>query len=299
MGKRIQLTLVVVLIVCLSGCGGSSAAQVQDNGAYSQTTFTYPSEGEDIAADLWLPAGSGPHPAVVMGHGSGRSRKEYGNAMAEHFVKLGYAVLTHDKRGVGGSGGDYVQRSNASTENLTLLAKDIAAGIEYLKKRPDIDARQIGLWGWSQAGWILPIVTSLQDNIKFVILCSGPTVTVGEENTYSALTGDRSIDTGLTQEEMSAKLRERGAYGFDPMPFLEQMDMPALWLLGEADESIPIPETVAHLDRLIKTGKPFQYKLYPNANHGLRVDGVRVEDFWQVQDQFLKEVVGIKLADSK
>ena len=284
------------MVVLLPGCGGSTAAQEQDELPYSLTTFTYPSEGVNIAADLWLPAGSGPHPAVVMGHGSGRSRKEFGNAMAEHFVKLGYAVLTHDKRGVGGSGGDYVQRNNGSAENLTLLAKDIAAGIDYLKKRPDIDARQIGLWGWSQAGWILPIVTSLQDNIKFVILCSGPTVTVGEENTYSALTGDRSIDTGLTQEEMSAKLRERGPYGFDPMPFLEQMDMPALWLLGEADESIPIPETVAHLDQLIQAGKPFQYKLYPNANHGLRNNGVRVEDFWQVQDQFLKEEVGVKIA---
>lgn len=287
---------VVLSSLLLLACSSATSNDEQTEREYSVTSISYESEGVNIAAELWLPEGAGPHPAVVMAHGSGKARKEYGNSMAEHFAKQGYAVLTHDKRGVGGSGGVYVERMNASEKNLTLLAKDISAGIDFLKKRPDIDGHQIGLWGWSQAGWIIPIVTVLQENIKFAILLSGPTVTVGEENVYSKLTGDGSQDSGLTSEEMSAKLKEAGPFGFDPVPYLKQMDMPALWLLGDNDQSIPIPETVKILDNLIGNYKrEFSYKLYPGAGHGLRVNRARVLDFWQIQDDFLRDKVKIDI----
>lgn len=286
-------TLLFSMLVLLT-CTSKTSSEEKSERRYSVTPLKYESQGVHIAAELWLPEGPGPHPAVVMAHGSGRARKEFGNEMAQHFARQGYAVLTHDKRGVGESGGIYVQRTNASEENLTLLAKDISAGIDFLKGRPDIDQHQIGLWGWSQAGWIIPIVAVLQEKICFTILLSGPTVTVGEENVYSQLTGDGSKVSGLTQEEMSAKLSERGPFGFDPLPYLKQMDMPGLWLLGEDDQSIPIPETVKILNNLIGTYKrDFIYKVYAEAGHGLRVNGERVNDFWEVQDNFLKNTVRI------
>lgn len=284
--------LLILLFLCVS-CSGDSKARQNSTGIYSKTQLTYESEGVTISAELWLPEGPGPHPAIVTGHGSGRSKKESLSNMAEHFVQMGFAVLNHDKRGVGGSGGTYVQRYNASKENLNLLAKDISTGIDYLKQRPDIDHQQIGLWGVSQAGWILPIVATLQPQTKFMILISGPTVTVGEENTYSALTGDRTTDTGLTQEEISAKLRERGPYGFDPKPYLDELDLPSLWLLGEKDESIPIPETVTILDALKEQGKPYHYHIYPGANHGLRIGRERVASYWKDQEDFLREAVKV------
>ncbi len=293
--EKLLITILLLAILTLPACSSGTNSGEKREGAYSVTSLKYDSEGVKIAAELWLPEGPGPHPAVVMAHGSGRARKEFGNEMAQHFAKQGYAVLTHDKRGVGESGGVYVQRANASEENLKLLAKDISAGIDFLKGRPDIDQHQIGLWGWSQAGWIIPVVTNLQEKIRFTILLSGPTVTVGEENVYSQLTGDGSKVSGLTQEEMSAKLAERGPFGFDPLPYLKQMDMPGLWLLGEKDQSIPIPETVRILNNLIGTYKrDFTYKVYPGAGHGLRVNGALVEDFWEIQDDFLKNTVRIE-----
>jgi len=287
----LQVACAVFCLSFLTSCSKTSNAQQKAEEAYSKTQLNYESEGVTIAAELWLPPGPGPHPAIVTGHGSGKSRKEFLSTMAEFYAQKGFAVLTHDKRGVGGSGGTYEQRNNASEGNLNLLAKDISAGMDYLKDRPDINHEQIGLWGVSQAGWILPVVASIQPETSFMILISGPTVTVGEENVYSQLTGDRTTDTGLTQKEISAKLAERGPFGFDPRPYLEQLDIPALWLLGEKDESIPIPETVAILDELKQEGKPFQYQLYPGANHGLRVDGQRVGDYWKHQTEFLSTVI--------
>lgn len=281
------LTAIFYLIFIFVGCLNKAEAI---NGAqgHSYTEVTYHSDGVIISAALWLPEKKGPHPAIVMVHGSGPSTKEGGRRMARHFVKMGFAVLTHDKRGVGKSGGVYVERNNTSLNNLNLLARDISAGINYLKTRSEIDAFQIGLYGWSQAGWISPIVASLQDDLAFSILISGPTVTTGEENYYSALTGDGSKSSGLTREQMSQKIKEKGPHGFDPYPYLKNMNIPALWLLGDSDKSIPIPETVANLDRLINEDrKNFIYQIFDKASHGLRVNGRLVDGYWDVQEEFL------------
>lgn len=296
------LKIKAIMIICLFGLSFNnwSVTEGKAHLIYTITEVSYESEGVKISAAIWLPNKQGRHPAIVLGHGSGRSTKENGNNMARHFVEMGFAVLIHDKRGVGKSGGTYVGNNNGSEGNLTLLAKDIAAGVDYLRKRSDIDKDQIGLWGVSQAGWIIPIVTSIQKNIKFTILISGPTVTVGEENYYSDLTGDGSITLELSQQEISQKLIEKGPYGFNPVPFLKQMNAPGLWLLGDADKSIPIPETVSILDDLIqKSGKDFKYTVFKNANHGLRANGQRVKDYWKVQDEFLLNYVKINFESIK
>ena len=251
----------------------------------------FESKGAEIAGTLWLPEGSGPFPAIVMGHGSGRSIRSGGRFAAEHFSSNGFAFLTYDKRGVGESEGVYVGRENGSEKNLKLLANDVAAGVLYLKSRTDIVPSKIGLSGVSQAGWILPVAANLVDEISFTILISGPTVTVGEENYFSDLTGDDGSRRGnMTSEELSVQLAKKGPYGFDPLPYLQKMDMPGLWLLGADDMSIPIPETVAHLDQLISEGHDFRYYLFPNANYGLQVGGKIAEDYWQIQDEFIEDV---------
>ncbi|MEO9850213.1 MAG: prolyl oligopeptidase family serine peptidase [Reichenbachiella sp.] len=292
---KTKICFAVTLICCLCSC----QSKVEAITTATIPTFnevTYQSEGTTISGGLWLPEKKGPHPAMVIVHGSGRATKNAAHYMALHFVEMGFAVLSHDKRGVGKSEGTYVGRFNTSKENLELLAKDVSAGVEFLKTRSDIDTNQIGLYGWSQAGWITPIVASMQEGLKFSILISGPTVTVGEENYYSQLTGDGSVNPGLSREEMSRKLKERGPYGVDPMPLLKKMNMPGLWLLGDADQSIPIPETVANLDKLInEDNRNFTYHVFDRANHGLRVNGVMVKDYWKLQDNFLLEVVKINV----
>jgi hypothetical protein len=34
-----------------------------------------------------------------------------------------------------------------------------------------------------------------------------------------------------------------GPHGFDPLPSLQKLDVPGLWLLGAQDSSIPVPLT--------------------------------------------------------
>ena len=81
--------------------------------------------------------------------------------------RRGIAVLGYDKRGVGGSTGDW------NTALFEDLAGDVVSAFGYLKTRSDIDATQIGLLGVSQAGWIMPLAAVRAKDLAFVISISG------------------------------------------------------------------------------------------------------------------------------
>ena len=64
----------------------------------------------------------------------------------------GAAVLRVDDRTIGGSTGDVVHATSAD------FATDVEAGVAFLKTRPEIDGRKIGLIGHSEGGMIAPMV---------------------------------------------------------------------------------------------------------------------------------------------
>ena len=61
--------------------------------------------GDAIEAWVYLPAGSGPHPAVVMAHGIGGIKAGGLAPFAERFREEGFAAIVFDYRNFGGSGG--------------------------------------------------------------------------------------------------------------------------------------------------------------------------------------------------
>jgi dienelactone hydrolase len=256
------LRLVCVLAVCLfaSGPGLSGQAPASPPGFIENG-------GVRLSFRLDRPAGPGPHPAVVIGHGSGEVTKDACVGLARGLRERGYATLCYDKRGVGQSTGHYSTVGPGNSERMFAdLASDMAAGVAYLRRQPDIDGKRIGLVGGSQAGWIIPLAARLSSP-AFMIILVGPTVSVGEEIYYSRFAEKSSTPL----EDIYPRLAEfRGQHGFDPRPVLVTLSVPGLWLLGAEDRSIPTPKTVAILDALIKQGRPFQYRVYPGYGHDLR-----------------------------
>ena len=180
---------------------------------------------------------------------------------------MGFAVLRFDKRGVGESSGVYSEvGALASPTMIPLLASDIAAAARFLRGRPEIDSRRIGLAGGSQAGWILPHAARDLGGVHFMVLLSGPVCSVGLENYYSAL----ADGTSRPLDEVYALLPNfTGPVGYDPLPALQAIDTPTLWLLGENDRSIPVRTTVDNLRALSAAGKPFEWRTYPDLGHSL------------------------------
>jgi uncharacterized protein len=131
-----------------------------------------------LAGTLTIPVGTAPYPAIVLIHGSGDQRRDHAflQFIADLFASHGIAVLAYDKRGVGKSTGD------SDTAMLEDLAGDAVAGVAYLQTRDDIKHDQIGLWGISQGGWIAPLAAARSGDVAFIIVVSGPAVSVVEQD---------------------------------------------------------------------------------------------------------------------
>lgn len=56
---------------------------------------------------------------------------------------------------------------------------------------------------------------------------------------------------------------------YDPVPTMHRLESPSVWLLAGEDSSAPAAWTVEELDKLKAAGKPVEYWIYPNAEHGI------------------------------
>ena len=148
----------------------------------------------------------------------------------------------------------------------------------------------LGLWGISQAGWIVPIAAT-RHSVDFVVLSSGPTCTTEEEHVYSRIRGDDVDAFTDTREAAEAAVVRHGPGGFDPFKYLMQMNAPGLWVFGALDNSIPVRRSTQVLEDLIDAGKPFKYHVLPEADH-LLVSRAGIPDFdqsfWEITDGWLE-----------
>jgi len=174
-------------------------------------------DGITLAGTLTLPESGGPFPAAILVSGSGpqdRDETVFNHrpflVLADHLTRAGIAVLRVDDRGVGGSTGSVF---HVTSEDL---ARDVAAGVEFLKVREEIDHARIGLVGHSEGGVIAPIVAAESDGVAFIVLLAG-TGLPGEEILYlqaeliaaaSGASNEEIEENRATQESIFAILKE-------------------------------------------------------------------------------------------
>ena len=130
-----------------------------------------------LAGTLSLPNGEGPFPAVVLVSGTGHNTRDEDVSghkvflvLADALNRKGFAVLRYDKRGVGGSSGDYDAATTAD------FASDAEAAVAWLKTQAEIDRARIGVLGHSEGGIIAPAVAATDKSVAFVVMIAGPSI---------------------------------------------------------------------------------------------------------------------------
>jgi len=124
---------------------GGTVSQAQE--ASPRLDVAFRSGEDECAAWLYLPAGDGPHPTIVIGHGLGATREMRLPAFAERFQAAGYACLVFDYRHFGASGGEPRQLLDVGEQ----LA-DWRAALAFARAREELDQGRIVLWGTSFGG---------------------------------------------------------------------------------------------------------------------------------------------------
>jgi pimeloyl-ACP methyl ester carboxylesterase len=262
-----QFKFLLQLTICLIPL--LSFSQTVD---FSIQDITFESHGVKLAGSILMP--KKPTAAVVIIHGSDPVKREL--EFAKLLAKEGIAVLTYDKRGVGESGGVYVGPSfgtnNIDPKNLDLLADDGSVAIDTLKSIVNNKNTPIGLLGFSQAGWIIPIAAEKNSSINFMVIFSGPVITTLEQLRFQFYTnGDEHFWDKHSESEAREHIKnDPDRYQFeptDPQLQLSKLRIPGLWIFGGRDIQIPTRLCIDNLNKQIQMGKQYEYLLYPSLGH--------------------------------
>jgi dienelactone hydrolase len=170
-------------------------------------TIHFVSGDVDLVGSVFKPATNVPRPGVVLINGSGNAPRGQLLEYAEHLCSLGVTALTYDKRGSGESSGDW------TTASLDDLAKDAANAVAYLNKLPQVDPNRVGVWGVSQAGWIIPLLAARSPDLAFAIVVTGGGATPREieMTSYQHILDDEQV-TGQDRRDADTLLHRYFAW---------------------------------------------------------------------------------------
>jgi pimeloyl-ACP methyl ester carboxylesterase len=128
----------------------------------STITFTVSSGGHQLPGVLHLPAGDGPHPAVLLLHGFPGWERNFD--LAHVLRRAGYATLVFHYRGSWGAGG---------TWSWTHVLEDSAAAVGQLRADPRIDAERLAVIGHSMGGFAALHTVAADPTISAVASIAG------------------------------------------------------------------------------------------------------------------------------
>lgn len=277
-----------------------------NTGIYAQertaSKVSFKSGKETITGILIRPNNNENTPALVFQQGSGNHSFDgyETEAWGPHkfyiedvLLEQGYAVLYCNKRGLGGSTGNWRQNS------LYGRADDAHAAVNYLKTLPFIDSTRIGVSGHSQGGWIAQIVAAQHEDIAFIIALAGPTVgvkaqTSSNDSLYYMCKGysDDRLIKRLRRERNNKQLgywvgknfpfigSARFWYliaDYDNDEVLKSIQCPTLLLFAEYDINVDPEQNIQHFNTLFGHKPPdnFTIKVMEGGQHG----------FYQVKDR--------------
>jgi len=149
---------------------------------YSREEMRFDSGRFKIVGDLHIPNPGKRQPAIIIVHGdgpAGRSPSRAPNRIIHSFLDIGFACLIYDKPGYGESTGEFTP-GKLFEERASILLDAVAA----LKNHPSVNPKQIGLWGISQAGYVMPKAVALTNVIAFMIAVSCPGMDSIEQSAY-------------------------------------------------------------------------------------------------------------------
>ncbi len=174
-------------------------------------------------------------------------------------AELGYVVVSIDNRGTPCPKGAAWRRSIFGSLG-PLSTEDQEAGLKKLAEQfAFIDTDRVGIWGWSGGGSnTLNALFRKPDSYQVGIAV----VPKPQPHLYNAWF-----------QEIFMRTREVNPDGYErsaPMNFAQGLKGNLLIITGSGETNTHIQIIEGLVDRLIALGKPFDYMVYPNRDHGLR-----------------------------
>ena len=220
-------------------------------------------------------------PAIVLVYG-GPHAQTVSNSWSSPFEQLlsdqGYVLFRLDNRGAAGRGTAFEFPLYHAMGGVEV--KDQAVGARWLAKQSYVDAKHIGVYGWSYGGYMTVMMLSQNPELYAAGVAGAP------------VTDWRLYDTAYTERYMGDPRTDGDAYDKSAVfAHLDGMkDGKMLLLHGMADDNVIFLNSVRLMDALQKDDTKFELMTFPGEKHGFRQKEKRLFRDQLILDYFARKL---------
>lgn len=196
---------------------------------------------------------------VYGGPGSQTVKDSWGGQNYWWFQMLarkGYIVVSVDNRGTGGRGEAFKKMTYQRMGHYETI--DQIAAAKYLGKLGYVDARRIGIFGWSYGGYMSSSCLFKGNDVFKAAIAVAP------------ITNWKWYDSIYTERYMrTVEENEDGYLENSPVYFADQLKGNYLLMHGMGDDNVHFQHSAEMANALIMANKQFDTYFYPNRNHSI------------------------------
>jgi dipeptidyl aminopeptidase/acylaminoacyl peptidase len=202
-------------------------------------------------------------PLIVFIHGGvhGDFNTYYAHIVRE-LIEQGYVIVAPEYRGSTGYGGDFYDQIDYGG----LEIDDVKAARDWAVENLDsVDAKRIGIMGWSHGGY-QTLMNIFRYPDAYTVAYAGVPVSdlvqrmgyksAGYRNTFKEFVGKEAADNPMEYRRRS------------PYFHAAELKTPLLIHTNTNDEDVNVMEVEHLIDALKAAGKKFEYKIYQDAPGG-------------------------------
>ncbi len=228
-------------------------------------------DGTKIPSILYKPKGASltnKVPAMVLVHGGpgGQTRKGY-QAMVQHMVNHGYAILGANNRGSSGYGKTFFHMDDKDHGGGDL--QDIVNGRKYLETLDWVDTSKIGIIGGSYGGYMVTAALAFEPE-AFDVGVDIFGVTNWVRTLKSIPPSWESFRKSLYDEMGDPAVDAERHMAISPLFHAENIVKPLLVIQGVNDPRVLQVESDEIVEKVKANGVPVEYILFPGEGHGFR-----------------------------
>jgi dipeptidyl-peptidase-4 len=181
----------------------------------------------------------------------------------------GFIVFCVDGRGTEGRGRKF---KHATYLNLGgPESDDQIDAAKYLASLPNVDPKKIMFQGWSYGGFMACLMITKGADVISAAVAVAP------------VTNWKFYDNIYTERYMRKPSENPDGYEKNsPLYFAKKYKGNLLLIHGDADDNVHVQNSMEFANELIKYGKPFDFFIYPNKNHGIYGGATRLHLFEKI-----------------
>ena len=192
--------------------------------------------------------------------------------LERYMAQEGFVSVIVDGRGTGGRGAEFEKQTYLKLGQLE--SHDQVETAIYLSKLPWVDAKHIGIWGWSFGGFNTLMSMSEGRPVFYAGVAVAPP------------TSWRYYDTVYTERFMRTPKENPDGYDCSPISRAKNLSGSLLIIHGSADDNVHYRNVAEYTEALVHADKDFRQLTYTNRNHSIYGGNTRNHLFRQLVNHF-------------